>query len=128
MYAIVNFGRKELEQTGSGHFACIGGYNSRSEKALVMDTARFKYPPFWVDVDQLYRSVCTTDKATGNNRGFLVLSEHANIEPVESTLASCIPLRVNFLSDMSASQLDVLLGLLASDQVKVKIFTFMHEL
>ena len=52
-----------------------------------MDTARFKYPPFWVDVDALYRSVRSVDNTTGENRGFLVLSEHANIEPVESMLA-----------------------------------------
>lgn len=74
-----------------------------------MDTARFKYPPFWVDTDRLYQAVCSTDKATGDNRGFLVLSEHANIEPVESTLGSCIPLRVNFLCDMSPQSRDELL-------------------
>jgi len=27
MFCIINFGRKELEQTGTGHFACIGGYH-----------------------------------------------------------------------------------------------------
>ena len=102
MYAIVNFGRKELEQTGSGHFACIGGYNKKQDKALIMDTARFKYAPFWVDVDRLYKSVCTMT-GNGRNRGFLVLREHASIEPVETTLASCIPLRVSFLADLSDS-------------------------
>ena len=27
MYMILNFGRVELEQTGSGHFSCVGGYD-----------------------------------------------------------------------------------------------------
>jgi hypothetical protein len=26
-YSIINFGRKELEQTGTGHYACLGGYH-----------------------------------------------------------------------------------------------------
>ena len=69
------------------------------------------------------------DKQTGANRGFIVMSEHANdMVPVESTLASCIPLRVNFLSDMSMKKYDELLTNLASDQVRVKIFAFLHEL
>ena len=57
LYCILNFGRNELEQTGSGHFSCVGGYDPLTQKVLVMDTARFKYPPFWVDADQLYESV-----------------------------------------------------------------------
>lgn len=92
-----------------------------------MDTARFKYPPFWVDMKQLYKST-HSNRGDGRGRGFLVLSEHANQEPVESTLAQCVPLRVNFLSDMSSAQLDTLLGTLASDHVKIKIFAFLHEL
>ena len=30
LYAIFNFGRKELNQTGTGHFACLGGYHQES--------------------------------------------------------------------------------------------------
>lgn len=57
LYGIINFGRQELEQTGSGHFACIGGYHQESRSVLVLDTARFKYPPFWVPIEMLYKSV-----------------------------------------------------------------------
>ena len=75
IYSIINFGRKELKQTGSGHFSCIGGYHSESNKVLVLDTARFKYPPYWVDFDTLYESVNSIDKANGKKRGLLVLSK-----------------------------------------------------
>ena len=79
MYSIVNFGRKELEQTGSGHFACLGGYHPQSNKVLVMDTARFKYPSFWVDLDRLYDSVKSLDKDCDKMRGFMVLSKNQNV-------------------------------------------------
>ena len=75
LFSIINFGRKELKQTGSGHFSCIGGYHSESNKALVLDTARFKYPPYWVDFDQLYDSINSFDIETGKKRGVLVLSK-----------------------------------------------------
>jgi hypothetical protein len=57
MYCILNFGREVLEQTGTGHFACLGGYNEDEDKVLILDTARYKYPPFWVDVQWLYKSL-----------------------------------------------------------------------
>lgn len=78
MYSIINFGRKELKQTGSGHFSCIGGFHSHSQKILVLDTARFKYPPYWVDIDQLYNSVNSIDNNSGKKRGILVLSKDQN--------------------------------------------------
>lgn len=74
-YSIVNFGRKELNQTGTGHYACVGGYHPASEKVLLMDTARFKYPPFWVDIDQLFQSVRSLDKDINKMRGFIMVSK-----------------------------------------------------
>ena len=43
-----------------------------------MDTARFKYPPHWVDIKMLYKSICTTDPDTGALRGFILLTRKAN--------------------------------------------------
>jgi len=47
-----------------------------------MDTARFKYPPFWVNIDMLYDSLNSIDKDAGKKRGFIVLSK--DLEPKES--------------------------------------------
>jgi len=30
LYSVINFGRRELEQTGTGHFACLGGFHPES--------------------------------------------------------------------------------------------------
>ena len=74
LYSVINFGRRELEQTGTGHFACLGGFHPESQKVLILDTARFKYPPFWVDLESFYRSVKTKDEDSNKMRGFIVIS------------------------------------------------------
>lgn len=45
---VVSYCRKTLGQTGLGHFSPLAGYNAASDKVLLMDVARFKYPPHWV--------------------------------------------------------------------------------
>jgi len=39
-----------------------------------MDTARFKYPPHWVDTQMLYDSIRTIDDETTDYRGFIIMS------------------------------------------------------
>jgi glutathione gamma-glutamylcysteinyltransferase len=74
LFTVCNFGRKVLGQTGDGHFAPIGGYEESSGKTLLLDTARFKYPPFWVDTNILFDSINTHDKDADKNRGFILMS------------------------------------------------------
>jgi hypothetical protein len=42
--------RPSLGQTGAGHFSPIAAWHDASDMALVLDTARFKYPPFWAPI------------------------------------------------------------------------------
>ena len=108
-YSIINFGRKELEQTGTGHYACLGGYHPKSSKVLVMDTARFKYPPFWVDADQLYESVRSMDNDANKMRGFMMLSKsQKSLQSFEDRETSLLDVmnssdtpKVKFMSDLS---------------------------
>jgi len=58
---MLNLSRKALEQTGDGHFCPVGGLNLRADRVLLLDTARFKYPPHWVDLHQCYDAVNTID-------------------------------------------------------------------
>ncbi len=68
---IVNYSRRALGQTGDGHFSPIGGYHAGADQALVLDTARFKYPPHWVPVELLFAAMEARDDATGEPRGWL---------------------------------------------------------
>ena len=70
---IVNYSRGAVGQTGGGHFSPIGGYHSASAQVLVLDTARFKYPPHWVPVDVLFRAMQEQDPETHRPRGWLLL-------------------------------------------------------
>lgn len=70
---IVNYSRRALRQTGDGHFSPIGGYHALSDCVLVLDTARFKYPPHWVPLEQLFTAMQPHDSATGLPRGWLGL-------------------------------------------------------
>ena len=45
-----------------------------------MDTARFKYPPFWVELDRLYESLDSIDMENGKKRGFVVLSKKKKVD------------------------------------------------
>ncbi|EFN53566.1 hypothetical protein CHLNCDRAFT_25686 [Chlorella variabilis] len=54
-HIIVSYSRQEFRQTGDGHFSPIGGYSAREDLALILDTARFKYPPHWVPLPMLYK-------------------------------------------------------------------------
>ena len=70
---VVNYSRRTLGQTGDGHFSPIGGYHGSSDRVLLLDTARFKYPPHWVSVELLFAAMQAQDDATGLARGWLRL-------------------------------------------------------
>ena len=40
----------------------------------MLDTARFKYPPHWVDLHQIFEAIKTLDKDSGKSRGFIMLT------------------------------------------------------
>jgi glutathione gamma-glutamylcysteinyltransferase len=73
-FIISNFSRKALLQTGNGHFSPIGGYLPSKDLVLVMDVARFKYPPFWVPLADLWKSMVVQDDESGDSRGYFVVS------------------------------------------------------
>lgn len=58
-------------KTGTGHFSPIGGYHAERDMALILDVARFKYPPHWVPLSLLWEAMDTVDEATGLQRGYV---------------------------------------------------------
>jgi glutathione gamma-glutamylcysteinyltransferase len=74
---VVSYDRSALGQTGSGHYSPIGGYHQGRDLALILDVARFKYPPHWMSVERLWQATQPIDPATGRARGFLVLRRRA---------------------------------------------------
>lgn len=62
---VASYSRAALDQTGDGHFSPIGGYHPGRDLVLVMDTARFKYPPHWVELPRLFAAMQRIDKSSG---------------------------------------------------------------
>lgn len=71
---VASYSRKVLKQTGIGHFSPIGGYHPEKDMVLIMDVARFKYPPHWVPAEDLFSALQTIDEETGKSRGYILLS------------------------------------------------------
>ncbi|HEY6926589.1 MAG TPA: phytochelatin synthase family protein [Steroidobacteraceae bacterium] len=70
---VASYDRSAMGQSGGGHFSPIGGYHAARELALVLDVARFKYPPHWVAAEVLWRAMEPIDPETGRARGWLVM-------------------------------------------------------
>lgn len=74
---VVAYDRSALGQTGSGHYSPIGGYHQGRDLTLILDVARFKYPPHWMSVERLWQATHPIDPATGRARGWLVFKRRA---------------------------------------------------
>eukprot|EP00520_Triparma_pacifica_P016586 CAMPEP_0118635362 /NCGR_PEP_ID=MMETSP0785-20121206/2035_1 /TAXON_ID=91992 /ORGANISM="Bolidomonas pacifica, Strain CCMP 1866" /LENGTH=161 /DNA_ID=CAMNT_0006526389 /DNA_START=675 /DNA_END=1156 /DNA_ORIENTATION=+ len=55
---------------------------------LILDTARFKYPPHWVHVSKLCAAMGRIDSSSGRSRGFAVLSYESDNATAISSLVS----------------------------------------
>ncbi|KNE57502.1 hypothetical protein AMAG_03209 [Allomyces macrogynus ATCC 38327] len=95
----VSFSRSVLSQTGDGHFSPVAGYCRETNMVLILDVARFKYPPYWVSVDLLWDALLPCDSVTQKPRGYVVLSRNpaAQSLPKLSLTTSTIALLVSQL-------------------------------
>ncbi|KXJ16978.1 Glutathione gamma-glutamylcysteinyltransferase [Exaiptasia diaphana] len=73
-YMAISFNRKVLNQTGTGHYSPVAAYDEESNSALILDTARFKYPPYWVSLQVLFQSMLAVDDTTGKSRGYFLIT------------------------------------------------------
>ncbi|MFM7642549.1 MAG: phytochelatin synthase family protein [Cyanobium sp.] len=70
---LVNYYRSALGQAGEGHISPVAAYDPHSDRALILDVARYRYPPVWVSAEVLWNAMRTTDSSSGRSRGLLVI-------------------------------------------------------
>ena len=70
---VASYNRAVLGQTGEGHFSPIAAYAPESDAVLVLDVARFKYPPHWVPTALLWDAMRDINPWNGKSRGFFTL-------------------------------------------------------
>lgn len=63
---LMNYDRGGIGQgpLGHGHFSPIGAYHAGSDSFLVLDVAKYKYPPVWVPASNLFDGISTWDSCS----------------------------------------------------------------
>lgn len=75
MRVVANFQRKLLGQEGGGHQSPLAAYDQASDSVLMLDVAKFKYPPAWIDIDELLAAMRDVDPDSGKSRGLVVVEK-----------------------------------------------------
>lgn len=74
-FVVINYLRKTIGQEKGGHISPLAAYDAETDRFLILDVARYKYPPVWVKTDELFAAMNTTDKDNENKtRGFILVS------------------------------------------------------
>lgn len=73
-FVVVNYLRTALGQQRYGHISPLAAYDRRTDRFLILDVARYKYPPVWVRTADLFAAMNTIDTGNDNRtRGYLLL-------------------------------------------------------
>jgi hypothetical protein len=72
-YVVVNYLRSALGQKTFGHISPLAAYDADTDRFLILDVTRYKYPPIWATASDLYAAMSTTDDDAGKTRGFVVV-------------------------------------------------------
>ena len=90
-FVIVNFLRSALDEDPkgpieaslAGHYSPLAAYHEGPDRFLMLDVARYKYPPAWIEAPELYRAMRATDFDSGKSRGFIQIRAAAGgIAPI----------------------------------------------
>lgn len=74
-FVLVNYLRKSIGQERGGHISPLAAYDAKSDRFLILDVARYKYPPVWVSTADLFAAMNTEDRDNDSrSRGFVLVS------------------------------------------------------
>lgn len=76
---LVNYHRPALGQQGGGHISPLAAYDPASDRVLILDVARYRYPSLWVPTASLWRAIRTVDPDSGANRGLVRISRAPSV-------------------------------------------------
>jgi len=80
-FVIVNYLRKAIGQEIGGHISPLAAYDEKADRFLVLDVARYKYPPVWVKASDLFDAMNTVDSVNaGKTRGYVLVTK-ASVSP-----------------------------------------------
>jgi hypothetical protein len=75
-FVIINYLRKAIGQEKGGHISPLAAFDAESDRFLILDVARYKYPPVWVKTAELFAAMNTADSDNENKtRGYVLVSK-----------------------------------------------------
>lgn len=75
-FVLVNYLRMAIGQERGGHISPLAAYDAKGDRFLILDVARYKYPPVWVGAAELFNAMNTRDADNQNRtRGFVLIAE-----------------------------------------------------
>jgi len=78
-FVVVNYLRKAIGQEKGGHISPLAAYDAETDRFLILDVSRYKYPPVWVKAAELFDAMNTTDADNQNRtRGFVLVRGPGN--------------------------------------------------
>ena len=82
-FVIVNYLRRAIGQQSGGHISPLAAYDAKSDRFLILDVARYKYPPVWVKASDLFDAMNTSDSANDSKtRGYVLIAKTAAPTPL----------------------------------------------
>ena len=67
--------RKAIGEQIGGHISPLAAYDSKADRFLILDVARYKYPPVWVKAADIFDAMNTPDAQNGDKtRGFVLVT------------------------------------------------------
>ncbi|MEC4986313.1 MAG: phytochelatin synthase family protein [Oscillatoria sp. PMC 1068.18] len=73
-FVLVNYLRKAIGQETGGHISPIAAYDRDTDRLLILDVSRYKYPPVWVQTEELWLATRTIDSTSEKTRGLVLVS------------------------------------------------------
>lgn len=80
-FVIINYLRKAIGQERGGHISPLAAYDAETDRFLILDVSRYKYPPVWVMAAELFAAMNTTDSDNENKTRGYVLVKRADAAP-----------------------------------------------
>ena len=73
-FVLINFLRSTIGEGPGGHVSPLAAYDPKSDRFLMLDVARYKYPPVWVKASELFDSMNTKDSVSNKTRGYVLIA------------------------------------------------------
>lgn len=74
-FVLANYFRANLGQVGGGHWSVLAAYDAQTDRVLILDVAKYKYPPVWVGLGTLQKALATLDTTSHKARGLVIVSQ-----------------------------------------------------